>query len=96
MISTAHGLADDDERHEHDKIIGPADAFAAEGKVVNRQGDLVADFKGHRREGWQMAAGIGNDESGQAGGQRPDVGGRAKGPRTTGRRIGAEEGRADA
>ncbi len=42
-----HRLAHNHERHEDDKIINPPDAFAAESKVVDDQGNLVADFERH-------------------------------------------------
>jgi hypothetical protein len=42
-----HDLARGDEGNEDDKILRPGNAFATEGDVVNRQGQLVAQNEAH-------------------------------------------------
>ncbi len=40
-------FADDDERHEDDKIIQPTDTFAAKREVVDGQGNFIRQFERH-------------------------------------------------
>jgi hypothetical protein len=45
-----HDLARSDKGNENDKILRPGDAFATEGNIVNRQGQLVAQSEAHAEE----------------------------------------------